>query len=184
MIKEEWKMIPGYEGLYMVSNLGRIYSIVKKRLRKLDIHPKGYYTITLIKNKKKLHKGVHFFVALAFIPIPDTLKNISPEELEVHHINGDKVLNIPSNLMWVTRKQHADLHPERYVKISESVKNGKRSKPVCQYTLDGVFVKEWVSINEVKRQLNYANHSITGCCKGEFQTAYGFKWKYKEPSDI
>lgn len=175
MEKEEWRMIPGYEGLYMVSDKGNVYSIVKKRLRKIDVNPKGYCTITLSNNKKKKHKGIHYWVALAFIPNPEN-------KPEVHHIDYNKTNNSVENLMWVTTQEHADMHPERYRIISKNVKNGKRSKPIAQYTLDlpCELIKVWPSINEIYRQLGFANRSIIGCCKGEFKQAYGYQWSYFE----
>ena len=49
------------------------------------------------------------------------------------------------------------------------------------FDLNGVFIKEWGSINEVKRELNFNSFGIIKCCKKEkkYKTAYGFKWEYK-----
>lgn len=56
------------------------------------------------------------------------------------------------------------------------------SRPVLQYTKDGVFIKEWPSICEIRRELGYNAGSICYCClnKPEHKTAYGCVWKYKE----
>lgn len=68
--------------------------------------------------------------------------------------------------------------------------NGKLSKAVIQYDLDGNFIKEWVSLKEIERQLNYKTGNISACCRGyqirengkikKRVSSYGFKWKYKE----
>lgn len=172
-MEEVWKDIPGYEGRYKVSNMGRIFSVLKNKFCKIDTHQKGYYTVTLSKNKHTTHKGIHYWVALAFIPNPE-------HKPEVHHIDKDKRNNCVENLMWVTRKEHAGLHPERYITISKKVKNGKRSKQIAQYTFDGQLVKIWPSAMEIQRQLGISNSNIIACCKGKLKQTHGFIWKYWE----
>jgi len=53
------------------------------------------------------------------------------------------------------------------------------SKTVLQYTLDDIYVNEYISASEAARQLNIANSSISSCCRNIRSTAGGFKWKYK-----
>lgn len=77
-------------------------------------------------------------------------------------------------------KHHSD---KTRKKMSEAQKgkhiNGKCSKPVLQYDLNGNFVKEWPSTMEVQRQLGISNSHISNCCKGKKKTSGGFKWQYK-----
>ena len=87
MTLEIWKDIDGYEGLYQVSNLGRIKSLNYKRtgrtkLLKL-VKSNGYLDIILYNNGKYKHYLVHRLVAKAFIPNPDNLP-------EINHIDEDK----------------------------------------------------------------------------------------------
>ena len=57
--------------------------------------------------------------------------------------------------------------------------NIKRSKPVLQFTLDGEFIREWISANEAGRN-GYDFRNVSACCLGKRKSAYGFKWCYKE----
>ena len=88
-----------------------------------------------------------------------------------------------SELVFVTRSMHWNLHRE---KMRNSGKKGgkkggnitrkKQSIPILQFTKDGTFVKEWLSVNEAQRQLRIAH--ICQCCKGRCKSAGGFVWRY------
>ena len=100
---EIWKDVIGYEGLYQVSNMGRVKSLRKgKRFNKImkqTPNYKGYLEISFcVKGKDKKFK-VHRLVAMAFIP------NIDNKPL-VNHKNGNKQDNIFSNLEWVTHGEN------------------------------------------------------------------------------
>ena len=95
-MKEEWKDVEGYEGLYKVSNLGRVYGVKFKRIRIPQEDRLGYLRVDLWKaNKSKVHY-VHRLVAQHFI------SKIADAD-EVNHIDGNKHNNIVSNLEWVSR---------------------------------------------------------------------------------
>lgn len=81
---EEWKPIKDYEGLYWVSNMGRVKS--SKQILKPLINKRGYYVVALYKNKKRKTAYIHRLVAEAFVPNPDNLP-------EVNHIDEVKVNN-------------------------------------------------------------------------------------------
>lgn len=101
---EKWRDIPGYEGDYMVSNLGRIKSMVGRRrpkekvLRDFNIGS-GYRYVTLSVGGRRTNMLVHRAVALAFIGEPKIGD-------EVNHKNGDKTDNRAANLEWVSHKQN------------------------------------------------------------------------------
>lgn len=98
---EEWRDVIGYEGLYQVSNMGRVKSFCEVRPRILSPCPnkKGYYMVHLHKDGRKKNFGIHVLVANAFIPNPE-------KKPEVNHKNGDKTINAVWNLEWATSKEN------------------------------------------------------------------------------
>ena len=86
----------------------------------------------------------------------------------VHHIDGDKHNNEPSNLMVVSREEHARIH-------SEDI---KRDKAVVQFDTKGNVVKEWPSAREASRETDASYQNIYKCCRDKRKTAGGFGWKY------
>ena len=100
---EIWKEIKGYEGLYKVSNMGRIKSFHKfEKLLILTENYEGYPQVKLYKNKKKKTIPVHRIVAIHFIPNPNNLP-------VVHHRNNIKNQNNIKNLTWVTDEENRKL---------------------------------------------------------------------------
>jgi hypothetical protein len=100
--KEIWKDIEGYEGLYQVSNLGRIKSLNFKRSGKegiLKSNPEGGYCAVTLSHKRRGVFYIHRLVATAFIPNPEN-------KPEVNHINHNKRDNRASNLEWVTQSEN------------------------------------------------------------------------------
>ena len=111
-MKEIWKDIKGYEGLYQVSNLGRVKSFNymntgKEKIKTLTLQKKhpmkqgGYLQTTLYKNKQTKTVVVHRLVAEAFIPNPDNLP-------QVNHKDHDKTNNCVDNLEWCTAKYNSN----------------------------------------------------------------------------
>ena len=98
-MKEIWKPIQGFEGLYEVSNLGRIKSIIfkKHKIMKPQLNNCGYAIAHLRKNNRLYQLLVHRLVAFAFV------KNTNPEKyIEVNHIDECKTNNAAANLQWCT----------------------------------------------------------------------------------
>lgn len=103
-LKEIWKDIEGFEGLYQVSNLGRVRSFhnwrgTKNRILKQNTDRGGYLWVRLSKNKKSYFKLIHRLVANTFIPNPENKKT-------VNHKNGDKLDNRTKNLEWLTQSEN------------------------------------------------------------------------------
>lgn len=107
--EEIWKPIEGYEGLYEVSNTGKVKSLEKyvKNKSKLQFRPErvlkpggdNYYIVALCKDGKVSGKAVHRLVAQAFIPNPENKPNID-------HIDANPKNNHVSNLRWVTQSEN------------------------------------------------------------------------------
>lgn len=110
-MEEMWRDIPGYEGYYQVSNLGRVKSLErmvkhggyeyrrKERIRS-PFETAGYLCVALNKDTIEKTYQIHQLVAIAFIPNPEN-KPI------VNHIDGNKTNNCVDNLEWVTYKENA-----------------------------------------------------------------------------
>lgn len=178
---ELWVSIKNYEGLYEISNFGRVKSLSKnrgynyscripERIIKNSDNGLGYQKVNLSKNGKKNTKYVHILVATYFIENTE-------DKLEVNHKDGNKANNIFSNLEWATRKEN-ESHAWKSGLKNMIGKNNHASKPVVQMDLNGNEIKTWESSHLIEKSLNiYSNH-VRSCCKGKLATAYGFKWKY------
>ena len=168
MENEVWKDIEEYEGLYQVSNQGRVKSLWfgKEKILKPEKVRNGYLLVGLWKNGKPKMYQVHRLVALTFLPNPNNLP-------EVNHKDEDKTNNCVDNLELCDRKYNMNFGT-RTQRQAE-----KCSKPVIQFTKDGKFVREWKSTMDVERNLGYSNSHISSCCTGRYNSSYGFIWKYK-----
>lgn len=174
----EWKPVVGYEGQYEVNNLGEVRSFPNRKHKRIQILKptpdiKGYLQIGLGSAKNRKTIRIHRLVAEAFIPNPDGFPC-------VNHKDEDKTNNRVDNLEWCT-----SLYNTRYgtgiERASKTKTNGKQSKPVLQYTLDGEFVREYPSTREINRVFGFrVNVHVIACCKGRRHTSHGYVWKYKE----
>ena len=104
MENEIWKDVVGYEGLYMVSSLGRVKSI--KSVEKIRIPQRRnknglYFAIDFYKNAKQKNIQIHRLVAIAFLPNPENKKC-------VNHIDNNPSNNCVSNLEWATYKENVN----------------------------------------------------------------------------
>ncbi|MBQ1581316.1 MAG: HNH endonuclease [Prevotella sp.] len=179
---EEWKPVAGYEGLYEVSNLGRVKSLnyhhtgkeglLKQNIEKTNPYP--YAMVCLYKDGKCATPKVHKLVAMAFIPNPDNLP-------QVNHKDEDSLNNCVNNLEWCTAKYNAN-YGTRNKRMAKSLTNGKASKKIAQYASPGFpceLINVWPSLNEIKRQKGWSIGNICAAIK-ENKTAYGFLWGYFE----
>ena len=112
LTNEVWRDIAGYEGMYQVSDLGRVRSLKygKVRVLKPNKNKYGYLVVGLSKENKRKTVKVHRLVASAFIPNDDDSKT------QINHRNEDKTENKVSNLEWCTAQYNLtynDLHHRR-----------------------------------------------------------------------
>ena len=170
---EIWKDIEGYDGMYQVSNKGRVKSLKfgKEKILRPGKNGNGYLFVYLYKNRKKKMCKVHRLVAMTFLPNPDNLP-------QVNHKNEDKTDNKVVNLEWCSAKYNIN-YGTRTQRQAEKLTNYKRSKPVIQYSKSGEFVREWKSIMDVERNLGFNRGNIFHCCTGRYHSAYNFIWTYK-----
>ena len=182
--QEIWKDIPEYEGLYQVSNFGRVkglkikfwagccFRTMPERILKPNLSKWGYFYVVLHKNKKPKTWKVHRLVALTFIPNLENKKCID-------HINGFRVDNRVCNLRWCTHKENlnnpitkerqrklAKISPQMleqahigYEKKKEYIISRikeKTSKPVICIETN----KNYLSISEAAQKLNICRSAM------------------------
>lgn len=157
--KEIWKPVLGFEGRYEVSNFGNIKTLTTNTLLKPASNHR-YLFVRLGKNCKKIY--VHRVVWEAFNgPIP--------EEMQINHIDENKLNNSLSNLSLVTPRENMN-----WGSLPQ-----KCAKPILQYDKNGNFIKEWTSGMCIQRELGFAQSHISRCAKGKMNAAYGYVWVYK-----
>lgn len=156
---EVWKEIKDYEGLYWVSNFGRIKSN-KKVLSIPNRNNSKYLQIILYKRGKRSTRLIHRLVAESFISNPNNLP-------QVNHIDENKKNNNFSNLEWCTKKYNMN-----YGKLKNFHK-----KEIAKYE-NGYFKCKYNSLKEAAEINNLSKSSISRCCKGLQKTYAGFTWKY------
>ena len=185
-MKEIWKEILGFEGLYEVSNTGlvkrlqkTIYQInngtmckvfYKEKIRKQVIDQYGYLTVGLHKNKSVKNCLVHRLVALAFLPNPENKPT-------VNHKNGIKTDNRVENLEWNTHSENVQHSHKTGLKIQGKGLNSTSSIPISQFALDGTWIRDWAGAHEVQREMGYRRSNISSCVRGKIKSASGFIWK-------
>lgn len=170
IIMEIWKDIPGYEGLYQVSTLGRVKSLSRQNMSQ-RYHNKGYcvkekilkarkrgkqrnyYSVALFKDGLRIEHSVHRLVMLTFV---------GKSNLTVNHIDENTLNNTLSNLEYLSNADNI-----RYSKC----------KKVNQYTLNKEFIKTWDSIVDAQNKLHIGH--ISQVCNGMRKSAGGFGWKFK-----
>lgn len=177
---EEWRDVINYEGLYQVSNLGRVRSLdrviertingttfqqmVRGRMLKCTNGTNGYIFADLCKSGKIYRTGVHRMVASAFIPNPNDLPCIN-------HKDRNKKNNKVENLEWCDyeyNNNYGGAKPQW----------GHNRKQVEQLTMEGEHVAYFSSTAEAGRVLNLNPIGIQHVCKGRKPSMYGFKWRY------
>lgn len=188
-MEEEWRDVVGYEGLYQVSNLGRVRSIAqgigrRKRVLTPCKTKWGYLQNVLTDDKgKQHHESVHKLVGLAYISIPEELKHLlGTRYLQINHKDEDKTNNRADNLEWSSASYNTKYGtgPERRRKTCLERKTKRAEAKVNQLTLDGEFIRMWDSLAEIQRDTSYNKSFICWCCKGKYKQAYGYKWEYAD----
>lgn len=111
-LNEEWRDVAGFDGLYQVSNLGRVRScdrfssrpvsrkrFLRGKILKLILHGKGYFVVNLFASFGRTTKEVHRLVAESFL-------GDRPKGFHVNHIDGNKLNNCAENLEYCSPKEN------------------------------------------------------------------------------
>ena len=173
-MKEIWKDVKGYEGIYKVSNYGNVKVLTrgvfnakilcqrKGRLFNKNKNTRGYINISLTKDGIKKNKLVHRLVAETFI-------ENEKKYIQVNHKDGNKTNNMVDNLEWCSPKQN----------ISHAIKQGLiKTKTIYQYDKNMNLINIYVSSKEAFSKTNVDRASIIKCCNGLRKTAGGYIWKH------
>ena len=178
MIAEIWKPKKDYEGLYEVSNLGRVKSLNYRRTGKAELlkpykTKDGYLKVLLYKDGKRKKILVHRLVAETFLPNPNNLPFINhKDENKTNNFVGTPENDYKDgNLEWCTREYN-----NNYGTRNERVAKA-RLKPVLQLSLKGEFIREWKSAKECGWN-GYSQSKVCLCCQGKRKSHKGFKWCY------
>ena len=163
---EIWKDIEGYDGLYEVSNTGKVKSLNYRRTGKEKIlkpqdNGKGYLYVILYKDGKMKSCRVNRLVAQAFLPNPDNLP-------EVNHIDQCRTNNNVENLEWCTTHYNVEY---------------SQAKAVIGINKVSGLITEFPSAYEASRQTGITRSHICECCNGKANSAGGHYWFYADDDD-
>ena len=190
---EEWRDIKGYEGLYQISNLGRVKSLPRKirnqhcknEYIKTPIPDKdGYLRVTLYDRGRNKTYAIHKLVAIHFLDNPNNFPIIN-------HKNEIRSDNRVENLEWCTNSENQIHAYKNGLKVqTEEIKKkiglsrlGKykgRNSYNCKKVKCVSTGEVFYSLNEAGEKYNISPSSITECCRGRHKTAKGLKWEYVE----
>lgn len=191
---EEWKDIQGYEGCYVISNLGRVCSLnrtlkdkngrlVQYKGKMLVPQPNssGYLRVPLKKSGKNNYAFIHRLVAQHFV------ENPLPEKYTVvNHLDCDHLNNRADNLEWTTicgNNRHA-LKMGRMNRTKEWLKHLRESNEKNGRSVIGTNIKSGETVffkclNDCK-SAGFQPSCVCNCCKGILGKHKGFTWRYAE----
>lgn len=169
-----WKDVPGYEGMYLVSDEGDVISlpreikgknkngemIIKRKGKKIKPHLRGkgglfYPAVTLSKDGESKAYSIHRLVAIAFIPNPENLP-------EVNHVDENPLNCRADNLEWCDRQYNIEY---------------SKGKRIAQY-YDGEKIAEYKSVVFASKITGIGRTNINNALCGWSQRAGGYEWKY------
>lgn len=187
---EEWRtaVYDGeiYEGLYKVSNFGRILILNYRNTGKAELmnpytNKDGYQIVLLSKNGKKKTCYIHRLVAQAFIPNPEgkpcinhKIEGKEGKSINIVFFNEDGNIDKErTTIEWATYEENNN-YETRTERAAKAM-----SKRVLQLSPTGELIKLWESVNECGRN-GFSKSNVCDCCNGKRKTHKGFRWEYEE----
>lgn len=178
-MKEVWKRIKGYEKYYKISNTGKIKSLRKNRLMKLQENNKGYFTIYLKNDVKKNKFFVHRLVAEHFLSKPINY-NI------VNHLDCNPKNNNVENLEWTNAKGNSEYmcklgRNKRTTEWKKRLKESLIKNMGKRVIAEGIYSKQIIrfeSINSVK-EFGFQPSCVSNCCNNKRRQHLGYFWRFE-----
>lgn len=167
---EEFKDITEYEGLYKVTNKGRVYSVKKNIFKAQRLDKDGYLRTTLWNRDKGKTTAIHILVADAFIEKEEGKD-------QVNHKDGIKTNNDVENLERCTSLENVT-HAFNMGLRKRGVEH-YRCRQILKISLSGELLKEYKSIDQACED-GFSHSNISHCLHGRQKTAGGYKWEFKQ----
>ena len=164
---EEWREIKGYEGIYEVSNMGRVKRVKTQYILKPIKNRLGYCGVMLSKKGKPIRFLIHRLVASAFLMKKRKKYNV------INHKDGNPQNNHVENLEWCTQA-----HNLKYSHVHKRC-HLKNEKPVLMYK-DGKFIKEFRSITKAANAIDSYQQHVTRCLYNEKSKTRGYSFRFKD----
>ena len=177
MQKEIWRDVAGYEGEYLVSNMGRVLRVSDSRLLTPVKNYAGYYVIGFRHHQYRLAR----VVASAFIPNPEHLP-------QINHKDGNKSNNCVDNLRWCTAKENVNNPVTKVRQRSASCDRWKRGdyesnkRKILQFDKTGRFIRGWDSIKDAADFFGKRRATIVSALTNPVKrkSMHGFIWRYAD----
>ena len=190
-VQEIWKDINEFEGIYSISNFGKVKShrrsfVQKHRSGKIynNIIPdcilkpilgkRGYHTVSLQLNKKIKRTTIHRLIAIHFIPNPENKPHIN-------HKNGVKTDNRIENLEWCTNQENIQHSYDFLNRRKRKFKKGKEhhmARKVKQLSINGDYLRSFDTMTDAEKYTGIPKTQITAVCRKKRTTTGGYRWEY------
>ena len=172
----EWKSVKKYNGLYLISDTGKVFSVQTNRIMKTHHIKGGYEKVELTVDGKARKEFVHRLVADAFLPNPDNLPC-------VNHKDENPSNNSVENLEWCTYEYNSKYGTcqERRVAHTKYQHGAERpnARKVYRYDMSGNLIAEYPSVADASKDTGYNKKSIAKACNGGLKKYMENVWSYE-----
>ena len=163
----QWKDVPSFEGMYLISEYGAVVSIRRGKVMAQRVTKNGYSRVSLSVSGVEKHFLAHRLVAMAFV-------DGYSEELEVNHVDGNKLNNHYSNLEWVTRAKNTE--------HAINTRLRPKSLPVVAIPIGGDVGFCFRSSRHAAKN-GFDAGSVNRCISGLCKQHLGYKWAKADLGD-